>query len=164
MENLVERDKRKDAGYALGRNILLSIFVFVMSFVALFVAEKHTVTITMGVILIIIALLLILTGVINFVNEKRNNNLPAVAIANEEDEIIVYNTETIKLKIDEIKDVDYKQYRRAYYGFLSHKTDMGSLIIKTNSRKIVVKNIPDARVHASALFSFVRKLKDYYNK
>ena len=164
MENLVEREKRNDASYALGRNILLSVFVFIMAFVALVMAEKHTVTITIGVILIIIGLLLILTGVINTVNEKRNNKLPTVAVENEEDEIIVYNNETIRLNINDIKDVDYKQYRRAYYGFLSHKTDMGSLIIKTNNKKIIVKNIPDAKVHASALFSFVRKLKDYYNK
>ena len=164
MENLVEREKRNDAGYALGRNILLSVFVFIMSFVSLVMAERHTVTITIGVILIIIGLLLILTGIINFVNEKRNNKLPDVAVSNEEDEIIVYNKEIIKLKINEIDDVDYKQYRRAYYGFLSHKTDMGSLIIKTNNGNIKVKNIPDVKVHASALFSFVRQLKDYYNK
>lgn len=158
MEIIVSRNKEKDTTYVLIRNIIIAVMAVIMAMVSFFMAESHIATTIVGIVCLLIAALLIATGIRDFKFNKRINSLPDEAICKHYKKLVICNKEDIYVSFLDIKKIKCRRYIKTSFGLAQYISRDGVIKIVTDRETIVVEAVEDV-VAATKMLKKLVKLK-----
>ena len=140
MELIAVRKKEEKPSYWLIQKILLASFAFILGGVAFFAGDPSFIAVAIiGAVCVVLGLLLIVFGIIDYIKDKRSSKLPNEVLFKHYNKLIIADEEKTTINLKDILSIKAKGYLKFY--FVLYFTDYGVLKIKTKDKTYTIQYV-----------------------
>lgn len=157
MELIATRKKEKDISYVLVRNLILSIFAFIMAGVAFIGGDPSFLPVAIiGIVFLLIGILFIVFGIKDIRFNKRINKLPDEALCKHYSKLVICNEEETTINFKDIQDISCRRYIKTSFGLVQYISREGVIKIKTHEKTYKIENVEEVKEVTKMLNNLIK--------